>query len=714
MPAFNYTIQVVGDCQNLTTGSITITLEGGTPPYTVEWVSPNLGSDILINTPSIRDGLNAGNYAVRVNDSTLPENEEFYINVPVSNGVCASVLSVRDSYCNSNNGSVTGTSSSDYSSTNFYLYSNDDNFVSSASTNTSNIIFNSLSPGIYYLVAQDLGGCNGRSADFIIEDSDDFDFGLYVIPNSSCGGNNPIGKIYVTGLTGSAPYTYVWSNGAITSYISGLSEGNYSVSVTDVNGCVKTKSGTITKVDPVGFGAFTSEPPDCLTNNGQLTLTITGGTAPYYYSASTGYVEVSYSKSLTLTNLGPGNYSVRVTDAGLCYFVESTFLNTPDGFTSVEIEGINSSCSENDGSIIVNLKGGVSPYTYTIVGPGGFTDTITTISQSQTFDNLSSGTYTIIVSTTIIPGDSSSTCSYSEEITIIAQNKFTISSSITGTTCGNNNGMVRVVASSGGILPYTYSLDGINDLDGFFDNVSSGPHVIKVIDSSGCEQISNINVQSSNSLDFSLYSTSCGSGNSGTITAFIGSGTPPFSYNWSNNVSGNPQQIKVSGLTAGTYSLSIIDSNNCTKQRTTSISCEENSISYQSYVMCSKVFSVQSPTKLGLLQMLNEGYFDLTSGNTSCDLISATYTVRLNVNPSGYTGQTSLSFTSTTLNQAPSDNLYYDAVENLLSSVPGIGQITINQLGNQIKIETLPNDNSLDGQEIILDLIIVYDIMCLT
>jgi hypothetical protein len=112
--------------------------------------------------------------------------------------------------------------------------------------------------------------------------------------------------------------------------------------------------------------------------------------------------------------------------------------------------------------------------------------------------------------------------------------------------------------------------------------------------------------------------------------------------------------------------------------------------------------------------MLNEGFFDLTSGNTECDLISAIYTVKVSVNPLNYSAETQLSFTSTTLNQAPSDNIYYDTVDTLLSAVPGVGSVTIDQLMNQIKIQTAPGDDTLNGQEIILDLIIVYDIICST
>ena len=111
--------------------------------------------------------------------------------------------------------------------------------------------------------------------------------------------------------------------------------------------------------------------------------------------------------------------------------------------------------------------------------------------------------------------------------------------------------------------------------------------------------------------------------------------------------------------------------------------------------------------------MLNDGYDDLTTGNTSCSLISATFTVNVSVNPLGLTTSNTF-FTSTSLVTAPSDNEYYDTVVNLLQTIPGIGNVTVDAGNNQIKIETNPNNNSLDGQEITIELLIVYDIICLT
>jgi uncharacterized protein (DUF2141 family) len=711
MAEFNYNISVTGDCSNNGSGAIELSLFGGTPPYTVQWQSPLTQTNVVTIEPSVVTGLNASTYNVRVNDSTLPTNLEFFINIPVSNGVCATILNVQNTTCNFFNGSVTGTSSSQYSSTNFYLLGINDSVVQSATTNTSEIVFAGLSAGTYYIIAEDLGGCTGATQSFIIDTSEEFNFGLYVVPNSSCGGI-PIGKIIVTGETGQAPFSYLWSNGQTGSTITGLTSGNYSVAVTDAYGCTKSAEGSITNVNQIGLGVITSTPPSCLQSNGTISLTITGGTAPYYYSASTGNVEVSYSKTFSISGLSAGNYNFQVTDAGFCQTFAGTTLQTPGGITSVSVNNQNSTCSSVDGSIQILVVGGTTPYTYTLVYPLGAQTNISNSQTTQVFDELGTGTYTVAVS-------DATGCSFIQEVTIIAENKFTISTEVVSTSCNQNNGQVTVYSTTGGTMPLDYSVDGIfNVIDTSlsavtFNNLPAGTHTVTVTDSDGCVQTSNFLIPFSQRLDYSLYTTSCGSGNSGQITAFISSGEPPFSFNWSNNVPNEPQQIQVTGLTGGTYSLTVVDANGCALTRNATITCNTNYTSYQTYVMGAEVFNITSPTKFGLLQMLNEGFYDLTIGNTNCDLISATFTAKVSVNPAGLTTQQNF-FTSTSLVQAPSDNSWYNTVKSLLLSVPGVGDVIIDQLNNQITIETSRDNTSLQGQEIIIDLVIVYDIICLS
>ncbi|KJU83619.1 hypothetical protein MBAV_004186, partial [Candidatus Magnetobacterium bavaricum] len=116
-----------------------------------------------------------------------------------------------------------------------------------------------------------------------------------------------------------------------------------------------------------------------------------------------------------------------------------------------------------------------------------------------------------------------------------------------------------------------------------FTNVSSGQHTVTITDATGCTQTTQVYVGESEPLDFTLYSTSCGEGSDGTLTALISSGTPPFTFNWSDNIQNEPQQIQVTGLTAGTYSLIITDSIGCSLERSAIIDCDTLYASYQTY-----------------------------------------------------------------------------------------------------------------------------------
>jgi uncharacterized protein (DUF2141 family) len=694
--SFNYNINLTGDCQNNSSGAIQVGFSGGTPPYTIAWAPPISQTSTLIydfdpfnpttsyETYSLVENLSAGTYSFRVNDSTVPTNLEYDVNVPVSSGNCTSIIDVSATTCNTDSGSVTADASSDFSETGYYLYTSNNELLQSGLTGLGLFTFQNLSAGTYFVTSVDDTQCGQAS-----------------------------GKIIVTGQTGIQPFTYQWNDGSTGSTLSGLTAGTYSVKVTDATGCFAIKEQTIGQIDPVGLGAFTIDViPTCLNTDGVLTMTITGGTGPYYYSASTGAIDVSYSQSFTLEGIPAGSYNFSVTDAALCKFTTGVDVATENGISDIILEVNPAFCSNANGSILVTALGGTSPFTYTLVYPDASTYSITSNAASYTFSDLTGGTYTIIL-------EDSSGCYFLSESAILSQNTFTITATTTGTTCAANNGTIVVEKSVGGTSPFDYSLDGLeNVIDTTasavtFSNVSAGQHTISVTDASGCTQTQQVFITPSTPLVYNLYSTSCGQGSDGTITAFISDGIPPFTFDWSNNVDSNPQQIKVTGLTAGTYSLTVLDSSGCSQTRTTIIDCDKTYVSYQSYVMGAEQFNLVSPTKRGILQMLNEGFDDLTSGNTNCDLISTEFYAKVQVQPIGIVLD-ELFFTGTSLIQPPSDSLWYSTIESMLESIYGIGNVTVNQLTNEITIETDRSETSLNGQEVIIELIIVYDIMCLT
>lgn len=716
--ALSYNLSVIGDCNNNGTGVISVgSVGGGTPPYTVQWTSPNLNYDTGTGTgfTSSRTNLSHGIYEVLITDSSTPQNNFLNVSVPVSDGVCCYISGVQHTTCGLNNGIVTGTSSSDFSNTIFTLYDTNDNFLQRQTITSNQALFINLSAGTYYMTAVDTGGCTGRSESFIIESSNSLDYGLYVVSDSSCD-VTPVGKIFVTGQTGVPPYTYLWNNGFTGSSITGISSGDYSVTVEDSNGCTKTKSTVVGKVIPVNVIFTTATQPTCLSNNGSFTMQISGGTPPYYYSASTGDIQISYSNQYTLNNIGGGFYFVEVTDAAFCKTNSSVVIVSPTGITSVNVVVNNSSCSSTNGSIQVSLQGGTSPYTYTLVYPDSSSKTTSTNQQNLQFPNLSAGTYSLFVS-------DFSGCTFTDEYSVLTNDTFLIYGLSTGATFGNNNGVVKIIKTSGGTLPYTYSIDNrINDLgnpsnESIFYNIAPGQHTISVTDFLGCKKTAQVYVDDLPSVNFYLNAKSAGSGNNGEITAFISSGTPPFTFNWSNNISGNPQSIKVTGLSGGTYSLTVTDSNSSTLQRTVDVTQVNVFSSYETYVVGQNEFQLNTNSKYGMLKMLNEGYEDLTSGHSGCTLNSASFIANIQVSPYGIQSATTF-YTTNSLTNAPDDNLWLNTAKSLLMSVTGVGDVIIDEVENTFIITSdVKNQYLVNGDistlSINLSLKIEYDIDCM-
>jgi hypothetical protein len=683
---FDYTVSVTGTCVGI--GSALITATGGTAPYTFEWVNPALG------TGDFKTGLAPGTYIVRANDSTMPVNNEFFINVSVSSGINLVVSTVSDTSCGDSNGSVTVVATSDNSDITYYLYSGS-TLVGQQTTTNLTAQFVPLPAGNYNIVGVNAAGCSGSTGNFVINDSTPFDFGFYIVNDTPC--QSPTGKIYVTGQTGNAPYTYLWSNSQTTSSITGLTQGSYSVTVTDSQGCSLNKTALVELVPSIGLGSWSATTPTCYASDGSLTLTITGGTGPYLYSGSNGTTFVSYSQSYTFTGLSAGSFFVNVTDAALCKTEFSTTLQTPQSFYSVQEIVTNSTCSTSNGEVNVFLQGGSPPYTYSL-SSSTFSVSALTNSTQYIFNNLPNGEYVL----TITEGGS---CPYSGNITIESENLFDVEYSATTSSCGQPNGTLTIMTTTGGTLPYIYSLDNeqnitTSSLEVTFSSLVGGTYVYSITDASGCVITGSAVVPEESVLDFSLYPTSCGvSGSGGTITALITSGQPPFTYNWSSNVSGNPQQVYVSGLTGGTYSLTITDDNGCVKTRSVLIECSPVITSYQVFNMCESDFTFTSGTKRGMVQMLNEGFNDLVYPSVDCILSAATFTIEVEVSGNTYSD---MFYTGSTLLDVPTDAVYFQAVENLLLSIDGITGVEIDPITSQVTIES---EDSL---------VIGYTILCPT
>ena len=699
-------LSITGDCQSTSSGAFFLEIVGTAPDYTIVWNYPYtttipLGAGV---TTYSQDNLSYGTYTFTVYDSCSPSNS-LLVSVYISSGTCVSISNEISTTCGLNNGSLTASTSNIYGTPSFYLYETTNGYISSGSSFTNEFSFNGLETGIYYVIADDGGGCTGSSESCVVKSSSTVNFGLYVVNDSGCSPNQ--GKIYITGLTGNPPFSYLWSNGETTNFATGLTSGSYSVTVTDGTGCAQGVGTLVGFVQPLGLGSFMSISPTCFNSDGELMITVTGGTAPYYFSGSNGDSSISFSNSYTFTNLSGGVFDVYVVDTGLCTLNTGTSILTPGGFSLVSLTTGESLCGNNIGRIDITLIGGSPPYVYSITGTSGNVISISSSSPNYSFTNLSADIYNLQIS-------DNGPCVYYDTITINSVNSFDLSFNVTGATCGLDNGSVEV-SLNGGTGPYTYEINGSSVVTSqsavTFNNLYYGTYLTTVTDNTGCTINEWVVVTNTSNMDFIVSSVNPTLGNDGSISVFITEGTPLFNVVWSNNVNGQTG-LTVNNLTGGTYTVTITDSYGCILSRTIDLVGYNTLTSYEVFNICDSVFNDNRVnTKKGPLQMLNEGFYDLTTGDTICVLNSAIFIAQVNV--SGVTTEQSF-YTGYTLNDYPADNQFYDVVETLIENIPGIDNVITDPINNLITINAGCTDQTVNFTDVsvIITLKIDYDISC--
>ena len=174
MANFAYNFTVTGDCSNTNSGAINISLSGGVAPYTIDWVNPNIGIG------QFKDGLAAGTYIVRVNDSLGDINNEFYINIIVSSGGCLNNTVVSATTCGLDNGVVTFTGTSNAYPITIKLLSGNTE-INSGLTNNGELSFTDVPSGVFRGYYEDYGGCSGYSESVIVKPSTALDWGFYIM-----------------------------------------------------------------------------------------------------------------------------------------------------------------------------------------------------------------------------------------------------------------------------------------------------------------------------------------------------------------------------------------------------------------------------------------------------------------------------------------------------------------------------------------------------
>lgn len=540
-------------CNGALTGSIDLTPSGGTPAYVYSWSNGATTQDL--------SGLAAGVYTVNVHDANgLAAGCAASVTVTITQPAILTQTISAFVYPSGTNISCFGLTDG---SVNLTIGGGNPGYSFTWSNGAVTEDLTNVGAGTYTVTVTDLNGCTINSTITLTQPAL-LTSGL--VPSVYVGGFNTTGclnngTIDLTVAGGNPGYTYSWSNGATTQDLAALAAGNYTVTVTDVNGCQTTSPITLTAPAPLTQSITSFVYPSgtnisCFgLSDGSVDLTIGGGTPLYSYSWSNGAI------TQDLSNVPVGTYNVTVTDANGCQIISTITLIQPTILTtgltpSIYAGGFNVSGCVADGSIDLTVAGGNPGYTYSWSN-GAVTQDVNT---------LIAGNY--IVTVTDING-----CQSSSAITLTQPS--TLNQSITATTfpsgtnisCfGLSDGNIDLTVG-GGTPGYTYLWNtGATSQD--LTNMPVGTYSVIITDANGCQISSSITLTQPPALSQGITATvyqsgtniSCFGLSNGNVDLTINGGNPAYTYIWSNGAITQD----LSNVPAGAYSVTVTDMNGCT------------------------------------------------------------------------------------------------------------------------------------------------------
>lgn len=390
-----------------------------------------------------------------------------------------------------------------------------------------------LSAGTYLFILKD-GAGNEKTDEIILESSDSSPFIESTITEPACMGISN-GSIVLSVTGGIAPYTFLWNTGSTEQNLTELIAGAYSVEVTDSKGCKGQASFTLANQSTIRTELAVTQPSCQEGTLGSISITPSGGTAPYM---------ISWSNELegsTIDQLVDGNYDVTITDASGCEYKRRIPIQTEIGFDVTASATMTNCLNEAQGSIDLIVAGGTEPFTYS--WSNGET--------SKDIDNLVYGSYTVIVT-------DGKGCQKTLSSTVLKDNISIGYDAIIQPSCyGSNDGSIDISVSNG-TEPYTYSWStGATTQD--VDNLSGGKYNLIVSDDAGCSIEKSINLPEPSEIliDYEIVQDAC-SGQQ-TILVTGAGGNSDYTIDWNEGSSGN----ELTDVTPGTYTVTYTDGNQC-------------------------------------------------------------------------------------------------------------------------------------------------------
>lgn len=522
----NLTLGGVGTpetCPGANDGFATVSPMGGVMPYTYFW-SNGVTQQVVTNAAP-------GNYSVTVTDA-LGCQASTTINVPAAPAFDITVVGSNPTTCGVNNGTATANIDQGIGPFSF-MWSN------GGTTQT----ITGLAAGTYFVTVTNGDGCIETGNTTLVAPPEVFV--TLTAPPVLCPGSTD-GTIIANVSGGTAPFMFNWSTGANTPSISGVGPGNYSVIVTDANGCSDIANVTIQAAPAVTFVLSGTTTVCGAGNTGSATATPTGGTAPFSFLWSTGATTAS------VNGLVEGTYTVTVTDANGCSSSQSITIDVVDDL-AVLVTGSNALCAdENTGSASAFPSGGTGPYLFNW----------NTGATTQTISALSPGIYTVVVT-------DANGCTAQGSFTVMAPPNLTVSIQATDpVNCFGESNATLTATANGGTPAYTYAWS-TGDTGPTIGSLPAGTYTVTATDANGCTAMASFTVTQTQEIDVTITGETivCGAEDSGFAGTIVTGGTAPYSYDWSTGAITE----NIMNLPSGTYSVTVTDAAGCTGEASITI-----------------------------------------------------------------------------------------------------------------------------------------------
>lgn len=428
-----------------------------------------------------------------------------------------------------------------------YLYSLDNGSFQ------TNPVFTNLTFGLHRIKIKDSTGCESPyEISFLIEDSNSLTSTPVITKSIDCLSN---AIIAITASGGQTPYLYSIDGGVTyqkNNVFNNLIAGTYNVQVKDTIGNTRANNLVVPAYLPITT-SFDYKNVSCVgSNDGSIHIIAEGGIAPYTYSLN----DSNYSLNNFITNLVAGNYTFSVKDAAGCISTMIVRIQEPSVLSITSSTTNSTSSVANDGKITSNAIGGVPPYVYALTDNNGIL--VSSFQTSNVFAGLKAGVYNTQVK------DSNGCIGSQANVTISSSSNALLAFfTTTPATCLNPVGTLNITAS-GGVAPYQYSIDGINYVSSNIFTLATGIYTLTIRDAennlySTIAEITQINPPSA--LATVTSNVLCKGDNTGSIALNITGGQVPYSY----SVNGSPFNATDTfiNLRAGTYNITVKDTNGC-------------------------------------------------------------------------------------------------------------------------------------------------------